>query len=74
MNDRGTGTFLPNGAGTCIVSMTLPNKFDSELDDAADAVTKSMQSVTAQESARTVETGEAAIISNEHFVQCSRMQ
>ncbi len=57
---RGIGTFFPNGGGAYIVAMTLPNKFASDLENAADAVAKSMQSVTAQESARAGGTGGAA--------------
>src|SRR4030042_2260843 len=49
---RGIGTFLPNGGGAYIVAMTVPNKFGSDLENAADAVAKSMQSVKAQESAK----------------------
>jgi hypothetical protein len=56
---RGIGTFLPNGGGAHIVAMTVPNKFGSDLENAADAVAKSMQSVKAQESARAGGTGGA---------------
>jgi len=47
---RGIGTFLPKGGGAFIVAMTVPDKFRSDLENAADAVAKSMESVTAQES------------------------
>jgi hypothetical protein len=56
---RGIGTFLPNGGGAYIVAMTSPNKFGSDLENAADAVAKSMQSVKAQESAKAGGTGAA---------------
>jgi len=49
---RGIGTFLPNGGGAYIVAMTVPNKFGFDLENAADSVAKSMEPVTAQESAR----------------------
>ena len=48
---RGIGTLFPNGGGAYIVAMTVPNKFGSELENAANAVAKSMQPVPAQESA-----------------------
>jgi hypothetical protein len=56
---RGIGTFLPNGGGAYIVAMTVPNKFGSELEIAADAVAKSMQPLKAQDSAKPGGTGEA---------------
>ena len=56
---RGIGTFLPNGGGAYIVAMTVPNKFGSELENAADAVAKSMQPLKAQESATAGGTGGA---------------
>jgi hypothetical protein len=55
----GIGTFFPNGGGAYIVAMTLPTKFGSALENAADEVANSMQSVTAQESARLGGTGGA---------------
>ena len=54
---RGIGTFLPNGGGAYIVAMTVPNKFGSELENAADAVAKSVQPLKAQESAKAGGTG-----------------
>jgi hypothetical protein len=61
---RGIGTFFPNGGGAYIVAMTLPNQFGSDLENAADAVARSMQSVTAQESARAGGTGGAVVPSD----------
>ena len=57
---RGIGTFLPKGGGAFIVAMTVPDKFGADLENAADAVAKSMESVTAQESGTAGETGGAA--------------
>ena len=54
---RGIGTFLPNGGGAYIVAMTVPNKFGSDLENAADAVAKSVQPLKAQESAKAGGTG-----------------
>ncbi len=52
---RGIGTYSPNGRGAYIVAMTLPQKFGSDLTDAADAIAKSIQYFKVQESARTGE-------------------
>ena len=57
---RGIGTFLPKGGGAYIVAMTMPDKFGSALENAADAVARSMQPVTAQESMGARGTGGAA--------------
>jgi len=47
---RGIGTFLSKGGGAFIVAMTVPDKFGSDLENAAEAIARSMQPVTAQES------------------------
>ena len=47
---QGIGTFLPNGGGAYIVAMAVPDKFGSDLQNAADAVARSIQPVAAQES------------------------
>jgi hypothetical protein len=50
---RGIGTCFPNGGGAYIVAMTLPQKFGSDLTNAADAIAKSIQYFKVQESAGT---------------------
>ena len=47
---QGIGTFLPNGGGAYIVAMAVPDKFGSDLQNAAELAARSMQPVTAQES------------------------
>lgn len=59
---RGIGTFSPNGRGAYIIAMTLPNKFSSDLANAADAIAKSMQYFKAQESASAGRAGGAVAL------------
>ncbi len=56
---RGIGTCFPNGGGAYVVAMTLPQKFGSDLANAADAIAKSIQYFKFQESASTGGTGGA---------------
>ena len=56
---RGIGTLLPNGGGAYIVALTVPNKFGPELENAADAVARSVQPLKAQDSATAGGTGGA---------------
>ena len=56
---QGIGTFLPNGGGAYIVAMAVPDKFGSDLQNAADLAARSMQPVAAQESTGARVTGDA---------------
>jgi hypothetical protein len=56
---RGIGTCSPNRGGAYIVAMTLPQKFGSDLANAADAIAKSIQYFKVQESASAGGSGEA---------------
>jgi hypothetical protein len=49
---RGIGTFSPNGGGAYIIAMTLPNKFGSDLQTAADTLASGMRYSKAERSDR----------------------
>ena len=69
---RGIGTCSPNGGGAYIVAMTLPQKFGSDLTNAADAIAKSIQYFKVQESASTGGTGGAVAPSGSSNQQLMR--
>jgi len=69
---RGVGTCSPNGGGAYIVAMTLPQKFGSDLANAADAIAKSIQYFKTQESARTGGTAGAVAPSGSSSQQLMR--
>ena len=69
---RGIGTFSPDGGGAYIIAMTVPNKFGSDLQTAADIIASSMRYFKAEGSARAGGTGGAGTPSDSGSQQLMR--